>query len=273
VAHGRVIVTILGSGSNGNSIVVEADGARLLIDAGFPARVLAARMATVSIAPESISALVLTHEHTDHAIGARVAARKWGWTVYATAGTIVATPGLARLRPIVIDVNQAIAFETMRVQCVRTPHDASESIAVVVEGQSCGTRVGIAYDLGHVPARIESAMRDLDALVVEANYDEQMLRDGPYPFSVQQRISGGRGHLNNLAASRLARTVAHRGLRHVVLAHISENNNTVEAARSTVGAAIRGSAFRGTLSVAAQNAVTQFRAERARRVEQLSLGL
>lgn len=268
-----MIVTILGSGSKGNALVIESDGARLLIDAGFPAQTLAARMATVSIAPESISAVVLTHEHTDHVSGACVAARKWGWTVYATAGTVVGTPGLAALRPIAIDVGQTLAFETMRVQCVRTPHDASESIALVVEEQSGGTRVGVAYDLGHVPAGIESAMRDLDALVLEANHDQQMLRDGPYPFIVQQRISGGRGHLNNDAASRLACTVAHRGLRHIVLAHISENNNTPEAARAAVGAGIRGSAFRGTLTVAGQNAVTQFRAERPRRVEQLSLGL
>ena len=116
-------------------------------------------------------------------------------------------------------------------------------------------------------------MRNLDALILEANHDEQMLRHGPYPVVVQQRIAGALGHLSNRGASRLARAVAHRGMRHLVLAHISESNNTPDVARRTVDVAMRGSAFRGTLSVACQNAVTQFSVERPRRVEQLAFAL
>ncbi len=96
-------VTILGSGSRGNAVVLEADGARVLVDAGFNAKTLATRMAAADIAPESISAVVLTHEHTDHVTGACTAARKWGWSIYATAGTIAGTPGLPALRPHAID--------------------------------------------------------------------------------------------------------------------------------------------------------------------------
>lgn len=263
-------VSILGSGSRGNAIVVECEGARILVDAGFPARTLAARLQTAGVAPESISALILTHEHTDHVSGACVAARRWGWKVYATAGTIAGTPGLLELRPKVIDTKETLTLDSMQVRCVRTPHDAAESIAVVVDGTSSGARLGIAYDLGHVSAAIDGAMRHLDALILEANHDDDMLRTGPYPPVVQARIAGSHGHLSNTAAGRLARTAAHRALRHVVLAHLSQNNNTPDVARATVDGALRGSAFRGSLSVAGQDSVTQFSIAHVRRVEQLA---
>lgn len=252
-------------------MVLEADGARVLVDAGFNAKTLASRMAAADIAPESISALVITHEHTDHVSGACTAARKWGWSVYATAGTIAGTPGLSALRPHAIDPREPIVLDTMQFRCVRTPHDATEPIALVVDAPSSGARLGIAYDLGHVPAGVEQAMRHLDALILESNHDEEMLRNGPYPVVVQDRIAGSHGHLSNRAAAELARRVAHRGLRHVVLAHLSESNNTPDVARGTVDAAVRSTAFRGTLTVASQNAVTSFAIHRARRVEQLSL--
>lgn len=264
-------VTILGSGSRGNAVLLDCDGGRVLVDAGFSARVLAARLATVEVAPESIGALILTHEHGDHVSGACTAARKWGWSVYATAGTVAGTPGLAALRPAVVKAGDTLAMDTMQVRCLRTPHDAAESLALVVEGSSGGERVGICYDLGHVPVGVERALDRLDALIVEANHDDEMLRTGPYPPSVQARISGTHGHLSNAAASVLARRVAHQGLRHVVLAHLSQNNNTPDVARRAVDGALRGSAFRGTLSVARQDAVMQLSVTRARRVEQLSL--
>jgi len=266
-----VNVTILGSGSRGNAVVLEADGARVLVDAGFNAKTLATRMAAADIAPESISAVVLTHEHTDHVTGACTAARKWGWSIYATAGTIAGTPGLPALRPHAIDPRETLVLDTMHFRCVRTPHDASEPIALVVDAPSTGARLGIAYDLGHVPAGVEQAMRHLDALILESNHDEEMLRAGPYPVVVQDRIAGANGHLSNRAAADLARRVSHRGLRQLVLAHLSECNNTPEVARATVDAAVRTTAFRGALTVASQNAVTSFSITRARRVEQLSL--
>ena len=264
-------VSILGSCSRGNAVVVECDGARILIDAGFPARTLAARLATAGIPPESIGALILTHEHTDHVTGACTSARRWGWSVYATAGTIAGTTGLAALRPIVIDTRETLTFDTMQLRCVRTPHDAAESIAIVVDSTASGARIGVAYDLGHVSATMEGAMRQLDALILEANHDDDMLRAGPYPPVVQARIAGSHGHLSNAAAARLARSAAHRGLRHLVLAHLSQNNNTPAVARHTVDLALRGSSFRGSLSIAQQDAVTQFSVERAPRVEQLAL--
>ncbi|MEP7381100.1 MAG: MBL fold metallo-hydrolase [Gemmatimonadota bacterium] len=264
-------VTILGSGSRGNALVLEVEGSRLLVDAGFNAKTLAARMRLADIAPESISAVVLTHEHSDHVAGVCTAARKWGWTVYGTPGTIAATPGLSALHPVAIDPRDPIVLDRMEVRCVRTPHDAREPVALVVHATATGTRVGIAYDLGHAPVGVESAMRNLDALILESNHDDEMLRAGPYPMMVQNRIAGANGHLSNRAASDLGRKLAHRGLRYLVLAHMSAHNNSAAVARQTMDAALRGTTFRGALSVARQDALTCFSVERARRVEQLAL--
>lgn len=264
-------VAILGSGSKGNAVVLEADGGRILVDAGFPARTLARRLAAADIPPESIGAVVLTHEHGDHVSGACSAARSWGWRVYATPGTIAATPGLPALRPHPIATGEPVTVDGLQLHCVRTPHDAQEPIAIVAEAVTTGARVGIAYDIGHVPMALEQALRGLDALILEANHDDEMLRTGPYPVVVQDRIAGAHGHLSNRAAADVARRVAHRGLRYVVLAHLSQHNNTPEVARATVDGAMRTTAFRGSLTVAHQDAVTSFSVERARRVQQLSL--
>lgn len=264
-------VHILGSGSRGNAVVVEADGIRVLVDAGFNARTLARRMAIADLAPESISAVVLTHEHSDHVAGVTTAARRWGWKIFATAGTIGATPSIVALQPVTIDPRKPLPLGSMRLQCVPTPHDASEPIAIVIEAVATGERVGIAYDLGHVPSEVEQALRDLDALVLESNHDDEMLRSGPYPVTVQNRIAGSHGHLSNRAAAELARRVSHRGLRHLVLAHLSAQNNTAQVARQTVGTSLKSTAFGGMLSIARQDAVTSFTVERPQRVRQLSL--
>lgn len=266
-----MIVTILGTGSQGNAIVVECDDDRLLIDAGFPARTLARRLRLAGIAPESIRALLLTHAHGDHVAGARVAARRFGWTVYATQGTLDALPELDDLAPIVVRARETLCLDTLRIAPLRIPHDCAEPVAVCVESAATGARVGIAYDLGHVPASLEAALHDLDAVILESNHDDAMLRNGPYPRSVQHRIAGAYGHLSNGAAARLARRIATGALRHVVLAHLSEQNNTPEEARSAVARGLKGTNFRGTLSVAAQHSMTRVTVARSRRVEQMTL--
>jgi phosphoribosyl 1,2-cyclic phosphodiesterase len=266
-----MIVTVLGTGSQGNAIVVECDDDRILIDAGFPARTLVRRLRLAGIAPESIRALVLTHAHGDHAYGARVAARHFRWAVYATQGTIDAMPELASLSPVAISPRGTLQLDTLRIAPLRIPHDCAEPIALRVESTATGARLGVAYDLGHVPLAVERALHDLDALIVESNHDEIMLRNGPYPRSVQQRISGAYGHLSNGAAARIVRRIANRDLRHVVLVHLSEQNNTADLARETVARGLRGTDFRGALTVAGQHALTRLTVARTRRVEQMSL--
>jgi phosphoribosyl 1,2-cyclic phosphodiesterase len=266
-----VNVTILGSGSKGNALVIECEEDRILVDAGFAARTLVKRLRAARIAPESISALVLTHEHGDHVAGARVAARRYGWTVYATAGTLAQMPELADANPVAISPRESLQLDTMRVSTVRIPHDAVEPVAVCVESRSTGARCAVAYDIGHVTGTLQQALGDLDAVILESNHDVDLLRTGPYPRALQRRISGGKGHLSNTEAARLAADIVHRGLGKVILAHLSDQNNTPEVARRTVARELRRAGYSGALDVAPQETVTRFSVSRSRRVQQIDL--
>ena len=245
---------VLGTGSRGNAVLVESDGARLLIDAGFGVRALAERLAAARVAPESIGACVVTHEHADHVKGVRHAAARWGWAVHASAGTATAYAPLRAINAVTFAAGAAFRIGGFNVQTVATPHDAAESVAVVVTSDS-GARAGICYDLGHAPDPVRAALADLDVLVLEANHDEAMLRAGPYPPSVADRIAGKHGHLSNRAAGALAREIAGPGLRQIVLAHLSESCNEPRLASSDVGAALGRTRFRGTVTPALQDVV------------------
>lgn len=244
---------MLGSGSRGNAVLVECGSTRLLVDAGFPARVLQTRLREVGVAPESIAHCVVTHEHTDHVRGAAAAAAKWGWRLHASRGTLRACPDVVNAGATAFAAGDVLALDGLAVQTVATPHDANESVAVVVTSQATGTRVGVCYDLGHAPDAVRAALRDLDVLVLEANHDEQMLRAGPYPPSVSDRIGGRRGHLSNAAAGAIARAAVTRSLKHVVLAHLSENCNTPETALGAVAGEMARARYRGGLCAASQD--------------------
>jgi phosphoribosyl 1,2-cyclic phosphodiesterase len=227
-----VQVSVLGSGSRGNALLVESGDTRVLVDCGFGPRAIARRLALLHRAPESIDALVLTHEHTDHAQGAMKACAKWGWPLYATAGTLAALP--APLSPVrVIAHGQPWSVGTLDGCSIAVPHDAADCAALRFDNRATGQRVGVALDLGHVPAGLAAFFALSDLLVIEANHDLAMLHAGPYPRRLKERIRGRRGHLDNGAAAELIAHCAHRGLRGVVLAHLSETNNApAEAVRA-----------------------------------------
>lgn len=264
---------MLGSGSGGNAVLIECDDTRILVDAGFGTRTLAARLEATGVAPASIQACVLTHEHTDHVKGAAAAAKKWGWSIFSTAGT-------ARARELAdAPVTRFAAGDTLEVgrieiRTARTPHDASDPIGVLVTERSTGARAGICYDIGHASEEVRTLSREVDLLVLEANHDESMLRGGPYPPWLRHRIACDTGHLSNRAAGELARDVASRQLAHVVLAHLSEKNNTPAEAQRTVSRALARTTFRGGLTTAAQDAVVgPFEPKGARRADPLQYGL
>jgi phosphoribosyl 1,2-cyclic phosphodiesterase len=246
---------LLGSGSRGNAVVLESGGSRLLVDAGFAPSILLDRMKRAEIAPESIEAVVVTHEHTDHIRGVRVLCERFGWAAYATTGTITASRDLTDCGAIHFRAGDGISIGDMDLLSVRSSHDAAEPVILVVTSRSTGARTGIAYDLGFATQSVSDALRDLDMLVLEANHDEVMLHSGPYPASVRARIAGRNGHLSNSSAGQLAREVAHRGLRQIVLAHLSEKCNTPRAALTDVGSAISRTRFTGRLSAASQDRV------------------
>jgi phosphoribosyl 1,2-cyclic phosphodiesterase len=246
---------VLGSGSSGNAVLIETERTRILIDAGFAPRVLKKRLAVAGVAPESIEAVVVTHEHTDHIKGVRSASRKWGWTVVCTAGTRMMCPDWADLRTILTPCRSTVVVGDFEIQTVPVSHDANEPIAVIVTSIAEGARAGIVYDLGHVTEGVSRALDKLDMLVIESNHDEGMLRAGPYPPSLQARIRGKFGHLSNREAARAVSQTMHSGLNNIVLAHLSEKNNTPRTALGTVGDSLRHARFRGRLTAAAQDHV------------------
>jgi phosphoribosyl 1,2-cyclic phosphodiesterase len=246
---------LLGSGSRGNAVVLESGGSRILVDAGFTPSVLVERMRSVDIAPESIEAVIVTHEHTDHVRGVRLLCQRFGWTSYATTGTIRSCRDLSGGITTAFNAGDGFLIGDIELLSVKSSHDAAEPVVLVATSRSSGARAGIAYDLGVATQSITDAMRDLDMLILEANHDELMLHAGPYPASVRARISGRHGHLSNGRAGQLAREVTHRGLRQIVLAHLSEKCNTPRVALADVNSAISRSRFTGRLSAAHQDRV------------------
>jgi phosphoribosyl 1,2-cyclic phosphodiesterase len=246
---------VLGSGSSGNAVLVEAAGSRILVDAGFAPRILKRRLAIAGVAPESIEAVVVTHEHTDHAKGVAAAAKRWGWTIVSTAGTRMMCPEWTGLKMILTPRKSTIEIGDFRLETIPVAHDANEPIGVIVTCLADGARAGILYDLGYVSNSVLRAMDRLDLLVLEANHDEGMLRAGPYPASVQMRIGGKFGHLSNRVAAQTAGQCMHPGLNNIVLAHLSETCNDPKTALKTVGDSLRRVRFKGRLTAAAQDRV------------------
>jgi phosphoribosyl 1,2-cyclic phosphodiesterase len=266
----------LGSGSKGNSILLESEGTRVLIDAGFAPRVLAKRLSGAGIPPESISAVIVTHEHIDHMRGVRAAQRRWKWQVLGSEGTIAAIGAIAELdagRCTALRPGTPFTIGALRFELVRVPHDASAPTAVVATALRTGFRTGVAHDLGAVSEALRTAFARLDLLLLESNHDEDMLRTGPYPAFLQARISGGSGHLSNRKSAALAREVAGEQLRQIVLLHLSEVNNTPRHAVMAAAAAIRGTRARCPVTAAPQDRVAGPFGAGSGGVRQLALAL
>jgi phosphoribosyl 1,2-cyclic phosphodiesterase len=251
-----VNVTILGSGSSGNSTLVESDGVRILIDAGFSGRDLERRLRSVEVDPATLSALLITHDHGDHTRGMGVFCRRWKVPVYLTEPTRSACrrllDGSEDVR--LYSATYAVAIEGLRAEPFLTVHDAVDPIAVTITEEATGEKLGIATDLGRPTATVRHALRECHLLILEANHDEIMLRDSPYPWSVKTRIGGSHGHLANRAAAELAVDLHHDHLGAVVLAHLSANANDPELAADVVGSALERRRFRGPIRVARQDA-------------------
>jgi phosphoribosyl 1,2-cyclic phosphodiesterase len=267
---------VLGSGSSGNAVLIESGESRILVDAGFGTRTLSTRLQTIGIAPASIEACIVTHEHTDHVKGAAAGARRWGWRLYASEGTVDACPELQTSNCVRVVAGATIDLSSVRLTTYATPHDAASPIGVRVTSVRSGTSAVVCTDIGHVSDDVRALCADADVLVLESNHDEGMLRAGPYPPSVRARIASRTGHLSNRACAGLVRDVVHANLAHVVLAHLSENCNDHGVAHAATADSLRRTRFRGRLSVAMQHDVMGPFLPRASRVEaesQFTLGL
>ena len=250
--------SVLGSGSGGNAILVGADSTHILVDAGFSGRELTRRLATIGVSPAEIAAIVLTHEHRDHAGGAGIFARLHGTPLYMTAATRGACRSLLRGQETVRTIRPGYPFTIgeLRVEPFATVHDAVDPIGVAVVEPGQGDRLGIATDLGRPTLQLRHALGHCTGLVLESNHDEIMLWSSRYPASVKARIASSHGHLSNQAASRFARELLHPGLAVVVLAHLSEESNTPERARSVMKRILRPAGFRGPILAAEPDAPT-----------------
>ena len=251
-------VSVLGSGSGGNSIYLSAGNTRVLVDAGFSGREIAERLTTLGIDPSSISAIVVTHEHGDHTSGVGVYARRYETPVYMTARTRHACARLFKGTERIEEYEPTRPFHVgdVRVEPFITVHDAADPVGVTLVDECTGLRLGVATDLGRPTTQIRHALADCDFLVLEANHDEVMLYASAYPSSVKRRIAGSHGHLSNQAAARLVLELMHPRLAGVVLAHLSKECNRPALAREVVGNALDRAGWTGHLEVALQHRPT-----------------
>ena len=228
----------IGSGSAGNGLVVEAGRTRVLIDCGFGVRDTAARLGRLGLVPSDIAAGLVTHEHSDHVGGVAAFAARHDIPVWITFGTldVVGERMAAVPRVLGFDAHDAFAIGDLEVRPFPVPHDARDPVQFVLSDGDA--RLGVLPDLGFVTPHVEASLTRCHALVLECNHDEAMLAGGTYPYPLKKRIAGRLGHLCNDAAAQLLRAIDTGRLRHVVAAHLSQENNTPDLARAALAGAL-----------------------------------
>lgn len=250
-------ITVLGSGSRGNAVVVESGGRRVLLDAGFSCRQLETRMRACDVDPDTIDALLLTHEHSDHVRGAERFCRVHGVPVFGTAGTLEETElaDEARRRAVTLRSGVPTEIGAFQVEPFAIPHDAREPVGLVLEDPS-GRRLGLAGDLGSCSRLAWARLVEVDLLLLETNHDLEMLRSGPYPWHLKQRVAGRHGHLSNGdAAEGLPELLSDR-LDWVVLYHLSQTNNLPALAADVIGEVLDREGCRARVAVTEQDRPT-----------------
>ncbi|HEV7413359.1 MAG TPA: MBL fold metallo-hydrolase [Casimicrobiaceae bacterium] len=228
----------LGSGSEGNGLLVECGSTRVLIDCGFGIRDAVARLARLGVDAESVTAIIVTHEHSDHVGGVAAFAARYGTAVWLTFGTLAAVAERFAALPRVygFDSHDRFAIDGIEVRPFPVPHDAREPVQFVCSDGRW--RIGVLTDLGVSTAHVEASLSGCDALVLECNHDVDMLANGDYPYPLKQRIAGKQGHLDNAAAAALLGRLDNSRLKHLVAAHLSQHNNRPDLARAALAGAL-----------------------------------
>jgi phosphoribosyl 1,2-cyclic phosphodiesterase len=236
-----VTVSVLGSGSRGNATFVKTDGIRILIDAGMSRKEIAKRLEAIGEDPDGVDAVLVTHEHNDHSVGLKTLVKDLPIQVFMTWGTITALHGDeyelngANIVPVLPGVPFKIA--DTEIMPFSVPHDAAQPVAFSL---TCGgVKVSQLTDIGCLPDHVADRLRGSQMLILESNHDLEMLRAGPYPWVLKQRLMGRYGHLSNTAVARFIREQYDGEADHVVLAHLSSKNNHPEIARQEAALALR----------------------------------
>ncbi|MEN3943891.1 MBL fold metallo-hydrolase [Prosthecobacter sp. SYSU 5D2] len=232
-----VRLTVLGSGSSGNCALVSTGRTTLLIDAGLSAKQICLRLAAAGYTLDQIDGILLTHEHQDHTNGLEVLSSKRPLPLYATALTREILQGSLKFRSApswrMMTTGSAFDFQDLRIECFPVPHDAVDPVGFVIADEE--SRLGVLSDVGFVTNLIKDRLKAADSLFVEANYDTQLLEaDTKRPWATKQRISSRHGHLSNDQAAELIESVAHSGLHHVVLGHLSDDCNDPDRASKRI---------------------------------------
>lgn len=219
----------LASGSKGNAVFVSTPDTAVLVDAGLSGIEIQRRMAAIGRTPDDLKAIIITHEHTDHVKGAGVLSRRFNIPVYVTSDTYTACKGLGKIERInFFECGSAFDIGSLAVNPFSISHDACDPAGLTLEHQE--KKIGIATDLGVVTNLVRTHLSRANALYIEANHDPDMLMTGPYPWHLKQRIQSRTGHISNQDARDLVAQIRHKDLDHVVLAHLSEENNCPEKA-------------------------------------------
>ena len=240
------------SGSSGNATYIEAGGARLLIDAGLSCKRITELLSRIDVAPDSLSAILITHEHVDHVRGVNVLSKKYDLPVYANAETWSmlkdVLKDVAPKNMCVFETNRDFYLNGLRILPFPVSHDAVRCVGYTV---SDGVRkVAVCTDLGHVDARILDVLSGSDLILFEANHDVDMLMAGSYPYLLKRRILSGSGHMNNEDCALAIIDLYRRGVRNVILGHLSRENNDPALAMVTVQSLLEQAGIRDQVQVA-----------------------
>ena len=247
---------MLGSGSSGNSTLVSTGRTRLLVDAGLSRREMIRRLAAVGETLERIDAILISHEHCDHVSGLPVVAKTVKAPVFVTR---LAAPAIAwNGEPPPLETFQAgarLVVGDIEIDTFTVPHDSTDPIGFCLRSQ--GLRIGLVTDLGYIPESIKFHLQRTDLLILESNHDLEMLKVGPYPWPVKQRVMSRKGHLSNETTGEFIRGDLDAATRTLVLGHLSENNNHPEIARLVASQALEARGLGTRLVVAGPREPTE----------------